>query len=665
MGTKVAILGGGMAALACAFELSDTPALREQYDITIYQLGWRLGGKCASGRNPGVANRIEEHGLHLWFGSYENAFNVTRRVYQTLNRPNGAPLATFEDAVVGWDDVVMFDQWNGRWSSSMTHFKPNERVPGDGEPIDDIWNMLGRGMEHVLDEWDHDCIREVIDFVERRKRRSPAGEGHAELVGLLKVIRAVAFDLFGHRLDDDAIRIRWMKVDFVTTLFIGLLADRVIETGFDTINHLDYREWLLSHGLHNATATGPTVRSWYDGAFAFVDGDPTRPNCSAGASAHAIMREQFGYKGHVLWHLTAGMGDAIIAPYYEALISRGVKVEFFQRVTDLGLDSECDNVETVTIQPQVALVAHPYQPLIDVDGLSCWPNEPLWDQIVDGAALRARRANPETHPELADGRPRVLRRGQDFDTVVLAISHAALEPLCRELSRDSSHPAFATMLATGATVMTQALQLWLNRPLQATERDGLGWPYPSTLAADFVEPIDTFADMSHLIGREQWEPSEVRSILYFCGVLDESVSRDADGATRAAHDQALSMFTTRLPGALPGLTTTAGGFDWNVLADRNGACGEQRFESQFWRANFELTERYVLSPAGTIAHRLRTDQSGHTNLFLAGDWVRTGLDLGCVEAAVMAGRQASRAICGSPAAVPMEDHTWLQTGSPP
>src|SRR4051794_23164838 len=63
---KIVILGGGMGSLGTAFELTSQPGWQERYDITIYQLGWRLGGKGASGRSD--EGRIEEHGLHIWFG---------------------------------------------------------------------------------------------------------------------------------------------------------------------------------------------------------------------------------------------------------------------------------------------------------------------------------------------------------------------------------------------------------------------------------------------------------------------------------------------------------------------------------------------------------------------------------------------------------------------
>jgi uncharacterized protein with NAD-binding domain and iron-sulfur cluster len=90
---RVAILGGGMAGLSAAWRLS-TPGWRERFEsITVYQRGWRLGGKAASSR--GANGRIEEHGLHIWLGSYENAFGLLRECYAELDqRRPGAGYAT-------------------------------------------------------------------------------------------------------------------------------------------------------------------------------------------------------------------------------------------------------------------------------------------------------------------------------------------------------------------------------------------------------------------------------------------------------------------------------------------------------------------------------------------------------------------------------------------
>src|SRR5512143_378081 len=95
---EVAIVGGGCAAVTAAFELT-RPEHRGKYHVTLYQLGWRLGGKGASGRGP--ADRSEEHGLHVWLGFYENAFRLLRECYGELDRQPGAR------RFAGWQDAFM------------------------------------------------------------------------------------------------------------------------------------------------------------------------------------------------------------------------------------------------------------------------------------------------------------------------------------------------------------------------------------------------------------------------------------------------------------------------------------------------------------------------------------------------------------------------------
>ena len=66
---KVAIIGGGLGAMSSAFALT-APEQNGRYDVTVHTMGWRLGGKGASGRNPEIHDRIEEHGLHIFMGFY-------------------------------------------------------------------------------------------------------------------------------------------------------------------------------------------------------------------------------------------------------------------------------------------------------------------------------------------------------------------------------------------------------------------------------------------------------------------------------------------------------------------------------------------------------------------------------------------------------------------
>src|SRR5215469_5086071 len=127
---KIAIVGGGCAGIAAAFELS-RPEHRGKYQVTVYQVGWRLGGKGASGRGP--ADRIEEHGIHIWMGFYENAFRLLRECYAELDRdPRQCRFADWRDAftpepVFG----VMNRSDGGEWSSWMAFFPPEKGLPGD------------------------------------------------------------------------------------------------------------------------------------------------------------------------------------------------------------------------------------------------------------------------------------------------------------------------------------------------------------------------------------------------------------------------------------------------------------------------------------------------------------------------------------------------------
>ena len=144
---EVAVVGGGCASIAAAFELTQ-PRHKGAYHVTIYQLGWRLGGKGSSGR--GVAGRIEEHELHVWLGCYDNAFLLLRQCYEELN-------GNAKEGVRNWDDLFLTDSHiaaagpsaQGGWVNWAAHFPPAPGLPGD--PIDEhnpfaLKNYFGRAV---------------------------------------------------------------------------------------------------------------------------------------------------------------------------------------------------------------------------------------------------------------------------------------------------------------------------------------------------------------------------------------------------------------------------------------------------------------------------------------------------------------------------------------
>ena len=693
--TRVAILGAGMAGLTTVYELTSTPEARDQYEITVYQHGWRAGGKCASGRNAAAGNRIEEHGLHLWFGLYENAFALMRRCYAELNRPASAPLATVQDAFKPSDSGILWDDYGGSWTPLTLDFPPNDQVPGDGQPIPGFWQMVWRSLTFVIDErrtlrrdgavppaephpdhgWARDLghdlglgiegivhagedvllhVAHAIATLRHHHPETPDEESHrGTLAKLLHHFRTWVWDHeMAPRLEDPVLRNWFTRFDLIVSLFVGVVHDRVHERGFEILDDLELRDWLAAHGAQPVTLAGPMVRAWYCGAFAFLEGDTNRPNVAAGMSVRGMLRQELGYKGSLLYRMQAGMGDAVIAPLFEVLRRRGVQFEFFHRVTDVAPGEE-GSIERIRLVRQARAGADGYDPLIEVQGLPCWPTQPRWDLLVDGSALQAAGVDFE----LGDGpnpEPRELVVSRDFDEVVLAISVAALPPICGALVADRTRPQFARMLEGATTVMTQGIQLWLRVP-----PSGLGWRFGSDVSSTYVEALDTYADMSHLLPAETWPPEAgIQSIAYLCGVLPHVDADTEERATQRAKDSALDFLRRSAAGLWPDAAHD-GTFDWQLLAAPDDATAEARFDAQFWRANFPLTERYVLTPAGSTKTRLAAHESGWDNLWLAGDWTHTGLDLGCVEAAVMSGMQAARALSGSPERVPGEDHGWF------
>ena len=214
------------------------------------------------------------------------------------------------------------------------------------------------------------------------------------------------------------------------------------------------------------------------------------------------------------------------------------------------------------------------------------------------------------------------------------------------------------MVSGTKTVMTQSYQFWLKPSLAQ-----LGWAGPAAVTSTFTEPLDTYCDMSHLLGRETWSGPDVpQSIAYFCGVFPDVAGEDQADATERACRTGRAFLGTQSPMLWPNTATAAGGFDFDLLVDPAGSVGEARFNAQYWRANFAPSERYSQAVPGTIGLRLGAGDSGYGNLILTGDWVRNGLNAGCVEAAVISGMQAAREVIGGTRAVPGENHRWL-TGS--
>ena len=401
----------------------------------------------------------------------------------------------------------------------------------------------------------------------------------------------------------------------------------------------------------------PLLRAIYDVAFAYPGGDIAAASAAAGTATSNLLRLLFTYRGSVVYKMRAGMGDTVMAPMYEVLRRRGVRFEFFNTVTDMRLSDDGRLLEQIELVRQADLATDaPYEPLVSVQGLECWPSEPLWEQLRDGEEARSNAANFELEANPLGREPVTLTRGEHFDSVVLGIPVGALPPICSEIA--FHHPRFARMLTSAETVATQAFQLWLTKPTA-----DLGWEHgENSLAATHVQPLDTWSDMSYLLESEAWQQEDgVEGLAYFCGALDDRAGEDRARATARVKGNAQAFLEHHVAAVWPRAVSNghAGPVDWTVLSDRSGRDGAARLEAQYWCANTTGGERYVLSPAGSMADRLAADQSGVENMTLAGDWTRNGIDGGCVEAAVTSGLQAARAVIGHNDPITGESSKWL------
>jgi uncharacterized protein with NAD-binding domain and iron-sulfur cluster len=434
-----------------------------------------------------------------------------------------------------------------------------------------------------------------------------------------------------------------------------MLEDRVLDTGLDPLDTTDFRAWLRHHGASRITLDSSLLRGAYDLAFSYEDGDSAKPNLAAGVALRSLLRTVFTVRGSIIWKMQAGMGETVFTPLYLLLASRGVRFEFFHRVVRLEPTPDGTRIGRIVITRQVTLRKGPYEPLVEVKGLGCWRDEPDYQQLLEGDELLGSGANLESYwASWAGGDTRTLTAGADFDVVVLGIPIGALGDICGALV--ATRPAWRDMLLHVKTIQTQGFQIWLDADLRQ-----LGWTAKSPVLGSFIEPLSTWADMSHLLAVEDWpRDARVRQLAYFCGVMPTApeLAPASDTAFPVReYEKSRATAIDFLDRYMPSLWPCAGAngnakFSWDRLIAPVGAVGQERFDSQYWRPNIDPSERYVLALAGTTQYRLRTNESGYQNLILTGDWIRNGFNTpGCIESAVISGRQAARAISGRPTTI--------------
>ncbi len=695
---RIAILGGGPAGLSAAFHLTDPtlfPDAAERFEITVHQMGWRLGGKGATGRRgtpvprPGGGwdlegdARIEEHGIHLFGNMYVNSTRMLQRACEEVEWPPDAPVTTIEESLLPSDYIQLVDWWSRGWHLSPAWLPANPEHPWDpgevyADPATIVRELLVTMEEILTGRHEPPAAAQAGVHAEAhtarrswRERLAEAGlvqavehlrarHGHdplADVDGLVDAIAALLEAAAGHVAPDDDgyahIRSVFTQLEFYGRLLIGALADGVLVDGIDVVDDEDYRHWFTRHGMTAMTLDSNVVQLPVLVCFAFADGDTSAPPTMSASAYLAFILRQVTARGHASYYFATSTGETVIAPVYRTLLQRGVRFAFFHEVT--GLEVADGRLVGVDIDVQAETVEGDYDPLVGVQGGPLTgPDRQIYDQLVQGEELAARDVDLESWwaDWPAPARTRLVV-GEDVDVVISALPLPVLPLVAPDVE------AFASWDAALPAVATLAAQLWLDEPPSA-----LGWPEldgtQRVIATGGVAPMGV-ADFTQSLPWEAWGPDGPAGLLYLCGTFarhgtwppfdDHAFPGQADAAVRGILLQWLRSAVAVLPDA-GGIPTQGGAFDLAHLwcpPEAGEPVGEQRLDAQYWRANIDPNERYHQAPPGSAAVRPQAWESGIGGLALAGDWIFTGWNVPSFEAAVMSGALASLAVAGKPA----------------
>ncbi|MEL6812238.1 MAG: NAD(P)-binding protein [Bacteroidota bacterium] len=549
---KVAILGSGMSALAAAYELSSYENWQDHYDITIYQMGWRLGGKTATGRGPN--ERIQEHGIHIAQGWYENAFRLIQDSYKECEKHNLMPNSPFQSWEDGFDreDTTLlthFDPKTNQWIKKNIVFPSNNFIPGQGGPLPFsavVHKVIGLVVEilfgvdpnkesllkkaseatHTIQAPEHhslwanfkshfegfikdkvfkhegekllNYVAELIQKMSDMDKDHPDRKDHHSIINELLHLLSKWVGKLIDSVADHSEYFYWLAVfvEFGLVNMKGTFADvynpETHELDYDRINDLDYRVWLKNHGASERLLSSAMVRFLYTGTFHNITGANQQGSLAAGVGLH-FLTNSAGYKGSFVWKFKAGTADTMITPIYLVLKHRGVKFEFFHKVEQVHY-SDSGEIEKVSMAKQVTLKDGTYNPTYKFKGLDVWPGEPLYDQIDDEQAKALKEGKYDLE-EAWCGWENVghlsLDKGKDFDYVVLGIPIDVLggdEGICKEII--DNNEAWHNMYHHVKSIPTMSMQLWIEPTLKELGMNLPDWGFPEGALPNLV----TYAD---------------------------------------------------------------------------------------------------------------------------------------------------------------------------
>jgi uncharacterized protein with NAD-binding domain and iron-sulfur cluster len=711
--TRVAVLGGGVAALSAAYELSH-PRQQGLFKVTVYQLGWRLGGKCASGRDLDQAMRIKEHGPHLLFGFYDNGFEMMDECYAALQRPVDHPFRTFEDALIGSNNCCVMEKPEGvwmpwqlpivalngkpgaegafsRWEIALNaidrlayHTRSSDVIfPGEYREMDESEaEQAAHSFEALLNTY---CDRRLAagakDFLAGFTTKDAGDRGFMVRESAMMLMKASAASALSRARKIEISQNQVPHKDALALASDLRCTQQVIQFAAKNFSPLDdvARRWIILADLGATVLLGATLdellmptRESLLAANRYEYRDWLR-NFNAlemtidSAIVRAMYDTVFGYVGgdpESGGNVEAG---SVVRAQLDMVSSRGnlfwkmragtgdvVAAPLYQRLKHQGVDFQFfRQVEDLVPSSDGRSVAEIH--FIRQAEVLHQPYCPLRE--CKGIPVWPDRPDLD---QLENGRAYV---GVDFE------SYWAPENPNR-LVRKAGDDFDAIVLGIGLGALSPICDrlrqvngdweaMLANGKTVATQSLQL-WMHQATSASGWSGPPDPEVTSFDATAMDTW--------------LDASHVIEFENWNSAAPVQ-MAMICGPFPGqeeipdqnqadypatSMQEVQQNVGKFFdtcsalWPNFCS-NGTFDQGRLRADFVQPGINPSDRYVQTPRDSSRFRLAPDRSGFSNMVLAGDWTDYGLNLGCFEGAVISGRLAANALGGQPRRILREE----------
>lgn len=691
--TRIAVLGGGVSSLTAIYQLTLTPGWEDRYDISVYQLGWRLGGKCASSRRETADGRLEnlEHGLHVLGGFYHNTFQILRELYadwQTLAPANAIP---FEDAFL---DLAEFDLMRrtkkGQWRKVRVKFPVTDGEPGINLPKLSVGEMFRR-----LIEWLRNIVLSTASFLDwgliydkfnslrRNKKDDDSGEsfGLSSGAGAMVEVMDELLTSFTKimppnndaELEDMLVRGASQLVEATESVIERLIE----EEGDEGDEDLDFDVMHMAGAGDRSEA--PNWFRMFQIGMIFV----------RGAIADRLMHRGFDSINHyeaMQWVRRHGASDGVVnSPYIQAGYHYGFAfVDGKESAPNAAAGAALRGILRMFLTYEGSIFKHfnggcgeifiaPFYDVLKAKGVKFNFFHEITGLVPDEAGTKIekihfiRQANLASYKteydpmkvfrgrkywphepwfeQLSPARPGAEYPG-DFESPSEAgLSEQALTlqegkdfdlVLCgipvgalKHISHDLSDVSPRWKAAMDTARTTPTLGVQFWMSQHSTD---MGLRDDKGLTTTHELPLSTWCDLSHLIEGELHHPEAAAgNTNWHLSYLCGPFDPEQPGWEKGQVTQTvLEWIDEHIEDVIPGFPGTL----------------DDSFQTEFISYNSRPSDLYVLVPYGSVDHRLRTDETGFDNLFVTGDWTRYGAEFGWVEGAVTAARQCARAISG-------------------